>query len=258
MTATLKAKNDSMIARAIVVVEAAREQHLIVRIMGGCATLLRAPDLSDWLASKGRRLGDVDFVCRRSDRLTLPELMGGLGYSEDARLNALHGRVRNVFFGAEGEERWEADIFFDQLPMCHVLDFEGRLELDSLTLSPVDLLMTKLQIIELNEKDGLDICCLLAAHPVSGSEEGAIDGARLVELTSDDWGFFHTVELNLARVTSILSSSDFPAPWREQASNGLSALSEGMNSAGKSLRWKIRSRLGEKMRWYNLVEDVRR
>src|SRR5215207_8886194 len=144
-----------MTARAVAVVEAAAERGVLVRMLGGCAIQLQTePALREWMATeRGRRMRDIDLVCRRRDRARLPDVMAALGYSEDARLNAVHGRVRNVFMGSERGLSWEADVFFDQLPMCHVLDFGERLALESPTLPVVDLLLAKLQIVDLDEKD---------------------------------------------------------------------------------------------------------
>lgn len=250
--------NDRMLQRAIAIVEAAAARGLVVRVLGGCGILLRVGELHEWLMARGRRAGDVDFVCRRSDRLALPDLMASLGYTEDARLNALHGRVRNVFLGQDGAAAWEADFFFDQLPMCHVLDFSGRLDLDPVTLSPVDLLLAKLQIVELNEKDVLDVASLLATHPTGAAGDRVIDVRRIVDLTRTDWGLFHTVEMNLHRTESRLGQLGLDDPWRGRAAEALGEIRLAINAAPKSRRWKLRERVGERVRWYNLVEDARR
>jgi len=250
--------NDRMLERAIAIVEAAAARGVVVRMVGGCGILLRVRELHEWLISRGRRAGDVDFVCRRSHRLALPDLMVSLGYTEDARLNALHGRVRNVFFGQDEAMAWEADFFFDQLPMCHVLDFSGRLDLDPFTLSPVDLLLGKLQIVELNEKDVLDIASLLATHPVGTEGDGVIDVRRIVDLTRTDWGLFHTVEMNLDRTAGRLGQFGLDDPWRSRAAEAMDEIRLKIHMAPKSPRWKLRERVGERVRWYNLVEDVRR
>jgi hypothetical protein len=249
-------ENAAMVARAVAVVEAAEAQGVLVRMLGGCAILLRTDAaLREWIAlDRGRTVLDVDLVCRRRDRARLPAVMAGLGYSEDARMNALHGRVRNVFTGEERHRQWEADVFFDQLPMCHVLDFSARLELESPTLPVIDLLLAKLQIVELNEKDALDVCCLLGSQ--AGSAVPDLD--RLLDLTSRDWGLFHTIELNLPKVASVAHTSGLPAPWRDRATSALDAIGAAMEQAPKSARWRARARLGDRVRWYELVEEARR
>ena len=59
--------------------------------------------------------------------------------------------------------------------MCHRLDLRSRLHIAGPALNPADLLLTKLQIVELNRKDAIDMIALLLAHPLGAD---GIDAAR--------------------------------------------------------------------------------
>jgi hypothetical protein len=163
-----------------------------------------------------------------------------------------------LFQRHEPDCTWEVDVFFDELAMCHLIDFASRLELGSPTLPVVDLVLAKLQIIELDEKDALDVCCLLANAVDENGDPGLPDLDRLVELARRDWGLFHTIELNLPKIASVAHAAGFPAPWRERTTRALDAIGAAIQAAPKTAKWRARSRIGARIRWYQLVEDARR
>ena len=66
------------------------------------------------------------------------------------------------------------DVMVDRLVMCHTLDLRPSLKNSSLTLDPADLLLSKLQIIELNGKDVHDITHLLSGVGIDGRGGRAI------------------------------------------------------------------------------------
>ena len=94
------------------------------------------------------------------------------------------------------------DVFADELYFCHRIPFKGRLELDSPTICTTDLLLEKMQIVEINLKDFKDTIVLLLEHPLSHRESGpkAIDTGYLVDIMRQDWGFYYTFTTNLKRV----------------------------------------------------------
>jgi hypothetical protein len=85
--------------------------------------------------------------------------------------------------------------------MCHTLDFAERLTRMPYTRDPLDLLLSKLQIVELNEKDVDDCLRLLVTFPFSeGGSEGTMDLGIFRSLVGEDWGWWRTVTLNLERI----------------------------------------------------------
>ena len=89
----------------------------------------------------------------------------------------------------------------DKIEMCHTLRFADRLARLPYTLDPMDLLLSKLQIIELNEKDADDCLRLLVTFPLAESDDPHSMDLRIFNsLLGDDWGWWKTVTLNLDRI----------------------------------------------------------
>jgi hypothetical protein len=151
-------------------------------------------------------------------------------------------------------------VVMDQLNMCHVLTFKHRISRMPYTLDVTDLLMTKLQVVEQNEKDVQDIVYLLAAFPVGDRDEpGTIDPVRFCEIVGDDWGWWRTVTRNLDRIVELVRGdlrSLVPAGARFDPEEQAQTLRAQADAAPKSLRWKLRSKVGERVQWYQLPEEI--
>lgn len=138
--------------------------------------------------------------------------------------------------------------------MCHELDLRERLDLGMRTLSPADLLLSKLQIVETNEKDYLDVIALLSDQQLTTDESG-INVEYVARLCSSDWGWWRTVtmvaertEMFAREVIGLNGSSDIAAKIR--------AIISELDSAPKTRKWKLRARMGERVRWYDLPEEA--
>jgi hypothetical protein len=130
--------------------------------------------------------------------------------------------------------------------MCHELDFDHRLGLDFPALTAADLLLTKLQIVELNAKDAHDASVLLTEHPIQSGDGDHIDSAYIARLTGDDWGLWRTVTATLQRLSEL-----YPA-----VADRCRQLTDVMQAAPKTRRFKLRARVGERVRWYELPEET--
>ena len=146
----------------------------------------------------------------------------------------------------------QVDIFIDRMQMCHTIDFRSRLHLDSRTLPLADLLLTKLQIVEVNEKDLIDTMALFQDHEVLANDAG-LNSAYISRLTASDWGLYKTLTTNLQKARTFALERTFP----EQIPARISALLEAIEAQPKSLSWKTRAMIGERVRWYELPEEPR-
>jgi hypothetical protein len=147
----------------------------------------------------------------------------------------------------------------DRLSMCHTLDFKASFGSTSLTLDPADLLLSKLQIVELNAKDAHDIFHLLSGLRVGrDATRPAIDPDRFGAVLAADWGWWRTVTGSLAKLPDLLSAQPGLAPPypRFDALTQAKQLLEVAESVPKSLKWKTRARVGDRVRWYELPEEV--
>jgi hypothetical protein len=149
------------------------------------------------------------------------------------------------------------DVFFDRLAMNHIVDFRDRLELDSPTIAPADLLLEKLQIVHLTEKDIKDTLVLLREHPVGTNENETVNGAYVAKILADDWGFWYTVTTNLQKVRGYVDESHLlTEDDKAIVSKRLDELKAAIEAEPKSTKRKMRSRIGPKKKWYNEVETV--
>ncbi|HLA16295.1 MAG TPA: hypothetical protein VJZ72_05290 [Candidatus Limnocylindrales bacterium] len=234
-------------------VETAAAAGLSLRLMGGVAVWLTSPSVRRRPYRRPYR--DLDLaVPSRHGRAVTPFLVAA-GYVPEKLFNALHGASRLNFGRPDG--RWTVDVVLDELDMSHRIDLRGRLDGPGPTIDLADLLLTKLQVFEINRKDLGDIACLLADHEIAdAAAPNVIDRSRILSLTGSDWGLCHTVERNLRRTADqALVEPPEDAPFA--AAGHAEALLAAIAAAPRSLGWKARALVGESVRWYETPEEVR-
>ena len=246
---------DDPLVEARHLAEGASTAGVPLRLLGGLAVRVLCPDFPPRL----RRDQDIDFGCLSKGRKDVMAYLESAGCEPDKRFNSLNGD-RQMYFNAPSGR--PIDVMVDRLSMCHVLDFRPCFKVLPLTLDVVDLLLTKLQIVELNEKDARDILYLLSAFPVAGDSPGEgvpeIDRDRFCKILGADWGWWRTVTDNLNKMPLLVGESPglLPASPPHDALRNAERLLELADATPKSVQWKVRSRVGERMRWYELPEEV--
>jgi hypothetical protein len=174
------------------------------------------------------------------------------GYKSSA-LGAIPGLKRAVFLG-QGE--LHVDIFYEGLEMCHDISFKGRLEVDYPTIPLAELLLEKMQIVKINEKDLIDTIMLLREHDISDNDKDVINGQRIAELCSGDWGLWRTTSMNLDKVRRYAETfSAINDDDKKDVTTKVDSLLELMEKRPKSMRWKMRARVGDSKVWYRTVEE---
>lgn len=245
------------------VVEESKKEGLILRVMGGVGIRLRTLQYAD-LAQRLGRLGpeqqeftDLDFMAYRKQRNRMKGFFEDLGYGKRRATLSTAASERQIYFHPQG---WFfIDVFFDKLLVAnHPLDFRGRLELDFPTITPTDLLLEKLQIVNFSEKDVKDTLVLLLAHQVGErDQEGPINATYIARLLAKDWGFWYTVTTNLRGIRDLLPEIEvLSEEERGVITSGVDELLAHIGREAKSLRWKTRARIGPRMRWYEPVETM--
>jgi Uncharacterised nucleotidyltransferase len=222
-----------------------------LRLLGGVAVRLRAPALP---ASLQREYKDLDFAVGKRDAGPLDRLMREAGYAPHVSFNAMHARERALFF--DDHNGRQVDVFIDAFRMCHAIPLAGRLGLQPRTVPLAELLLTKLQIIELNEKDVRDTVLLLHGHPIDDHDDDAVNGARIAELCASDWGLWRTITANLQRCREHIDDYELEPSERERIAARFDQLLERVEAEPKSRGWRLRARVGERKRWYELPEEV--
>jgi len=241
--------NPEITEEAVRILEAANEEGITLRLLGGLAIYLQSPSATMNEQLK-RPYKDLDFVTLSKYGAKTKALFAKLGYTGNKTFNALHGHQRLLFYDEQNGR--QVDIFIDRMQMCHNIDFRSRLDTDKRTLSLADLLLTKLQIVEVNEKDLLDVVALFVDHDVEDTDRG-INSAYISRLVSNDWGLYKTLDLNLNKVKAFAVERNFP----EYVIKRIDTLISNMEAQTKTLAWKARAMVGERVRWYELPEEPR-
>jgi hypothetical protein len=231
------------------IVSLAAAHRVRARVLGGIGVALRCP--SAWPSGPlARSFSDVDLVTSRDGGALLAGVLEELGYVGEQRFNAMHGHSRLLFDHPDGIH---VDVFIGRFAMCHSLDLSARLDVHDTTVSLADLLLTKLQVAELNEKDVTDAAALLLDHPLSEDESG-INLSYVVELLSRDWGWWRTVTENLRALPAHLSDR-LPPDSSESVQAQLTELLQEIEAAPRSLRWRARAKAGDRLPWREEPEE---
>ena len=239
-----------MIEEAERISAAASAGKVPAKLVGGAAVNLHCSSARQ--APLKRKYGDLDFVASSKQRPAVQKLFESLGYQGDRRFNTLNGDQRLLYL--DGVNGRQIDVFIDRMKMCHVIELANRLGHQGPTLTPADLLISKLQVYEVNMKDLVDTTALLLDHPIADHDDDAINAAYLARLTSEDWGLHRTLQLNSGRVREAVRELDVDADLVNQR---LDELWTRIDAQPKSLRWKLRARVGDRVSWYELPEEVR-
>jgi hypothetical protein len=226
---------------------------LQLRLMGGMAVYLTSPTVRR--PPYARDYGDFDFAVSARDTRAATAFFEGAGYAAEKMFNALHGAQRLNF--RHPERGWPIDVIVDEVRMSHRIDLRGRLNGPRPTLMLADLLLTKLQIWEINPKDLGDIVCVLADHELADGEGiDVIDCRRILGLAAIDWGLCRTLRRNLGRTIEEATRRAPVEPAFDPIAQAESLLA-AIDAAPKSLKWLARDRIGERVRWYETPEEVR-
>ena len=229
------------------VLGAAREAGLTVRLLGGVAVNVRSRGLPPALT---REYKDLDFATAKKSSGDLQKLLRELGYEPHVTFNAMNGKERLLFY--DNPNGRQMDVFVSSFRMCHEIPLEQRLAVDEDTVPLAELLLTKLQIIELNEKDVRDTVAVLLEHEVTEDDTG-VNAAQFAALCCEDWGLCRTITQNLASVRGHLGGYEVD---RDTVAARLDALLDRVEGTPKSRSWKLRAKIGERKRWYQLPEEV--
>jgi hypothetical protein len=225
-----------------------------LRLLGGVAIRLRA--LRDPLPAFERSYEDLDFATTKRGRREAPAFFRGQGYEPHTAFNALHGQERLLFFDTSNDR--QVDVFVGGFSMCHRIPLDARLELEPVSIPLAELLLTKLQVIQLNEKDVRDTLSLLLDHPVGDGDGDMLNAGQVARLCCEDWGLCRTITQNLHVCRDLAGTLGLPPEVRAIVEERLDTLLERIEAEPKSRAWRLRARVGDRKRWYDLPEEVRR
>jgi hypothetical protein len=237
---------------AVRLLAAAEQAGVRVRTLGGMAIVLHAGELLH--PAFRRDIRDIDLATPKREGRKVAEFLTAQGYEPNKTFNAMHGARRLLFYDEPNGR--QIDVFVGTFEMCHQLPLEQRLDLEPLTLPLADLVLTKLQIVKLNRKDAYDLYSLLLSHEVADHDDEAINAQWIGELCGRDWGLFRTVQLNLERLQADLQVPELTPDEHETIRGRLRQLEDALERGPKTGKWKMRARVGERVRWYEDPEEV--
>jgi hypothetical protein len=242
------------------VVDEAKNAKVILRVLGATAFRIHCPNNLGVHDALGRALSDVDFVSYSKERDKIERLFTGPLKYEAVKAAVTPGLFvgRCIFIDKSGA-RPHVDVFLDRLDMNHVIDFKNRLEVDYPTIPLAELLLEKVQIVHINEKDIKDTIVLLLEHDVGEGDKEMINMPRIVKIMAEDWGFYYTTTTNLNKIKSFLPKYDILTDQqRSTVASRIDKLSQAIENAPKGFRWKMRAKVGPSKKWYTEVEEVER
>ena len=232
-------------------------KHVMMRLIGALAFRTHCPQYGYIQDKLGRQFTDFDFVSYPRFVRDVRRVLTDLGYEEDRQVTQLFGDRRMLFhdpvFGRH------ADVFYNTLDFCHPVNFVGRLEKEQLTVPLAELLLEKMQIVQINEKDLIDSVMLLREHPIGDSDHETINAKVIADILANDWGFWRTFTGNLKLLEEKLASyRELADEDRQVVHHRIQELRARIDAEPKSLRWKTRAKIGERVKWYKDVEELER
>lgn len=231
---------------------AAEAEGLRLRLIGGAAVRLHVQ--GELHPAFAREIRDIDVVTGKGDGRRAGSFIEAQGYTPNRTFNAMHGARRLLFY--DDDNGRQLDVFVNSFEMCHVLPVGEHLDRDPLTVPLADLLLTKLQIVTLNAKDRSDAYAVLLEHELGPNEVERIDAARIADLCARDWGLYRTLQINFERLLGALPESGLDDGHQHLVAERVTGIATAVESAPKSVKWKARARVGDRVRWYEEPDEV--
>jgi len=253
-----RASGSEFIKEALRIVEGGDKRNIPLRLMGGFAIRLHCPNCEHFYDLLDRKPAyDLDFVTYSKYRPLIKKFFADLGYTPMVSMALLFGTGKNRAVYKDDNHNRSVDVFFDKLEMCHAMDFKNRLELDYPTISLADLMLQKIQIVKINEKDIKDIIILLREHDVGEEEKETVNINYIASLLSKDWGFWYTATTNLNKTREFLAEyKSLTDADRNDIKSKLNMVLKAIEDEPKSIQWKLRSKVGTSKKWYTEVEEL--
>lgn len=237
------------------IIKASDDAGVILRVIGSLAFQMHCPKYGYLQAAMGRAYTDIDFAAYRGQTKEVKALMAGLGYTENREVFIVSEGERSIF--DRPEVGLHVDVFYDKLDFCHTILWEGRLEVDRPSIPLAEMLLEKMQIVQINEKDIIDTIMLLLEHPIDVGDTETINIGRISKICGNDWGFWRTVSMNLDKVRQLAQGYDqLSDEQKKHVTSQVDLALDHMEKEPKSLAWKLRSRVGDRVRWYKEVDEV--
>ena len=237
------------------IIKASDEAGVLLRVIGSLAFQMHCPEYGYIQEAMGRAYTDIDFAAYRKQTKEIKALMSGLGYTENREVFIVSEGERSIF--DRSEIGLHVDVFYEKLDFCHTIRWEGRLEVDAPTIPLAEMVLEKMQIVQINEKDVIDTIMLLLEHPLGDIDNETINIKRIAELCSTDWGLWRTTTMNLDKVRKLAHGYEqLKDEQKAHVEAQIAAALDRIEQEPKSLAWRLRARVGDRVKWYKEVDEV--
>jgi len=237
------------------IIKASDEAGILLRVIGSLAFQMHCPEYGYLQEAMGRAYTDIDFGAYGKQTKEIKALMSGLGYTENREVFIVSEGERSIF--DRPEIGLHVDVFYEKLDFCHTIYWADRLEVDGPTIPLAEMLLEKMQIVQINEKDVIDTIMLLMEHPLGDNDNETINIKRIAELCSTDWGLWRTTTMNLDKVRQLAYGYEVLKDGQiAHVESQVAAALERIEAEQKSLAWRLRARVGDRVRWYKEVDEV--
>jgi hypothetical protein len=237
------------------ILKASDDAGIILRVIGSLAFQMHCPKFGYLQAAMGRAYTDIDFAAYHSQTKEIQALMAGLGYHENREVFIVSEGDRAIF--DRPEVAIHVDVFYEKLSFCHVIYWNGRLEVDHPSIPLAEMLLEKMQIVKINEKDVIDTIMLLLEHPLGDNDLETINIKHIAGLCSNDWGLWRTTTMNLGKVGQLAKGySQLTVEQKEKIDSQIKTALARIEQEPKPLAWRLRARVGDRVKWYNDVDEV--
>jgi len=238
---------------ALRVVAAGQQKGVALRVIGALAFHHHCPRFA-WIQAKLNRVyTDIDFAAYGKQLKQIRDLFVSIGYDEDLEINAFHAEGGRLIFN-NPTNHIHVDVFMDRLDFCHPIPWKNRLEVDTPTIPLAELVLEKMQIVKINEKDIIDTIMLLREHEIAEDDVDHVNARRIAELAAGEWGLWRTASMNLGKVRDFLPHFDLSDEDRAIVVQRVAELLAAMNDEPKGTKWRLRARVGDKVKWYNEID----
>lgn len=240
-------------AEADRLVRGANANGLVLRVLGALAFHNRCPQHSSLQERLKREYTDVDFGAYGKQARQIQAFLAAQGYAED-EMTYVESQGTRLVLNHPGTGL-HLDVFLDRLDFCHTIEWNGRLEIHDWTIPLAEMLLQKMQIVQINEKDLIDTIMLLLEHPLTEDDAGVNIGL-VARVCARDWGWWRTLTMNLGKVRQAAAAYDLSADEQGRVEVQVDAALERIEAEPKSMGWKMRARIGDRKKWYQDVGEL--
>jgi len=237
------------------ILKASDDAGILLRVIGSLAFQMHCPKFGSLQAAMGRAYTDIDFAAYSRQNKEIQALMAGLGYHENREVFIVSEGQRDIF--ERPEVGIHVDVFYDKLDFSHVIYWEGRLDVDNPSIPLAEMLLEKMQILQINEKDIIDTIMLLLEHPLGDEDKETINIGYVARLCAGDWGLWRTTTMNLEKVRQLAQGyAQLTSEQKGMIDAQVKTAMVRCDQEPKSFAWRLRARVGDRVKWYKDVDEV--